>query len=109
MLIASFPDWLSQVGSTVPAMGEVLYEWEGKLLLPPLVRTSRGWAQQQPPPCGCGSQSSLQGWTACSCRDDTVGPGHTTWICRECDKRTAVGCLGQRGLGPMESYGCRTR
>lgn len=87
-------------------MGEVMYEIEGKLLLPPLVRTAHGWSEQGPPRCECGSWRFLNGWLACSCRVDTYGPGHRLWSCRECDKRTAVGCLGDTGLGPMESYGC---
>ena len=89
-------------------MGEVMHEYNGKLLFPPLVRTPQGWAEQQPPRCACGSARNLIGWTACSCRSDTGAPGHRTWTCRDCGLSTAVGCLGPAGLGPMESYGCRT-
>lgn len=51
-----------------------MYEIEGKLLLPPLVRTIHGWAEQGPPPWECGSRRFLNGWLTCSCRVD--------WDCR---------------------------
>lgn len=88
-------------------MADVLCEWEGKLLLPPLVRRpAGGWVEQGPPRCTCGSTRFLVGWLACGCRDDVVGPGHRTWTCRDCDARMAVGCRGQTGFGPIEGYGC---
>jgi hypothetical protein len=86
----------------------MLHEVGGKRVLPPLVRSSAGWAEQGPTRCACGGTRFIIGWTACACRTDTLAPGHRTWICRHCEHRTAVGCLGPAGPGPMESYGCRT-
>lgn len=89
-------------------MPEVLYEYGGKLLIPPLMRSPEGWAEQMPPSCGCGCSRALVGWTACGCRTDRLAPGHRTWECRANGNLARLGCLGAEGLGPMESYGCRT-
>src|SRR5699024_113530 len=64
-----------------------------------------GWAEEQPAMCPCGGERFLIGWAACSCRTDTLAPGHRTWECLACRRRTALGCLGPAGLGPMQSYG----
>lgn len=77
-------------------------------VIPPLVRTAQGWAEQQPSDCSCGSRRFLVGWTACSCRRDTLAPGHRTWECQQCHRREVLGCLGAAGPGPIEGYGCRT-
>lgn len=88
-------------------MPKVLHEYGGKLLIPPLMRSPEGWAEQTPPSCECGSSRALIGWTACGCRTDTLAPGHRTWECRACGNVALLGCLGAEELGPMESYGCR--
>lgn len=90
------------------AMAERMTESEGLQVIPALLRTREGWAEEQPSVCACGSEQFLIGWTACSCRTDTISPGHRTWECLACSRCTALGCLGPAGLGPMESYGCRT-
>lgn len=87
-------------------IGEELTELEGKKLIPPLVPTADGWAEPRPGPCSCGSDRMLVGWTACSCRNDTVTPGHRTWECTTCGQRFALGCQGSADPGPMEAYGC---
>lgn len=98
---------LSALVRTLCVMDQVLDEVGGKLLLPPLVRVPGGWAEQGPEPCSCGGLGYLVGWVACSCRSDTLAPGHRTWQCAGCATLTRVGCLGLAGQGPMESYGCR--
>src|SRR5699024_776442 len=89
------------------SMPDVLHEFEGKFLIPPLVRVAGGWAEQQPPPCACGSGRALIGWTSCGCRVDVLAPGHRTWECVDCGRYVALGCHGSAGPGPMESYGGR--
>ena len=87
---------------------DMITEYQGLQVIPPLIHTAQGWAEQQPMTCSCGSVQFLIGWTACSCRTDTVAPGHRTWECRACGHRSVLGCLGKAGPGPMDSYGCRT-
>src|SRR5690625_6074153 len=56
-------------------MGATLTEWDGQLIVPPLIRTPRGWIEQAPSRCeNCGGDSILIGWTACACRTDTLAP-----------------------------------
>lgn len=89
-------------------MGETLHELNGRVLLPPLIRTPAGWVEVRPVQCAqCDGRRLLIGWTSCSCRTDTSMGGHRTWTCRGCGQTEHVGCLGEReGQGPMESYGC---
>ena len=89
-------------------MADHITEFNGLQVIPPLHRTSEGWAEEQPLTCTCGGEWFLIGWTACSCRTDTFAPGHRTWECRACGRSAALGCLGPAVLGPMEGYGCRT-
>jgi len=89
-------------------MAERITEFEGLQVIPSLHRTPEGWAEERPETCPCGGEQFLIGWAACACRTDTLAPGHRTWECLECGRRTALGCLGPAGLGPMQSYGCRT-
>ena len=108
---AHVPGTPSSMSDPVPtvsgmAIGDELTELEGKKLIPSLVRTSDGWAERRPGPCACGSSRALVGWAACSCRNDTVAPGHRTWECATCGHRVALGCLGSVDPGPMEAYGC---
>ena len=90
------------------SMAESITEFEGLQVIPPLYRTPEGWAEERPAACACGEERFLIGWAACACRTDTFAPGHRTWECLACSRRTALGCLGSAGLGPMQSYGCRT-
>jgi len=79
--------------------GEMIHEYDGLKVIPPLLRTADGWVQQRPTPCPqCGADEHLVGWLACGCRSDTLAPGHRTWICRRCDHRRALGCFGE-GFG----------
>lgn len=74
-------------------IGETIHEYDGLQVIPPLTRTAAGWVQQSPTPCPeCGGTTHLVGWHACMCRDDTLAPGHRTWICRNCDHRRLLGC-----------------
>lgn len=79
------------------------------LAIPPLVRTSEGWAERGPERCSCGSTRFLVGWTACSCRTGTLGPGHRTWECQQCGRRVVLGCLEAPVMGPLDEYGCAQR
>ncbi|GAB4097668.1 hypothetical protein GCM10028787_31430 [Brachybacterium horti] len=90
-------------------MEKVIEEYGGMRLIPPLVRSAEGWAEQRPRECACGSRRFLVGWMACSCRTDTLGPGHRTWECRECGRRELLGCLELPELGPLDEYGCSQR
>lgn len=75
-------------------MSETIHEYDGLRVIPPLTRTAAGWMQQPPTPClQCGAVEHLVGWHACSCRSDTLAPGHRTWICQRCDHRRVLGCL----------------
>lgn len=89
-------------------MGALLTELDGLAIVPPLIRTPHGWTEQSPVRCGsCEGTRFLIGSTACSCRTDTLAPGHRTWTCRECGQHERVGCLGAGAQrGPMEEYGC---
>lgn len=90
-------------------MGATLTEWDGQLIVPPLIRTPRGWIEQAPSRCeNCGGDSILIGWTACACRTDTLAPGHRTWTCQKCGQHERVSCLDASAQrGPMDEYGCR--
>lgn len=77
-------------------LGEILHEHNGKRVIPPLIRTPDGLAEQQPTPCPrCGAAEHLVGWHACNCRSDALMGGHRTWICKACDHRQSLGCLGE--------------
>ncbi len=93
--------------SSIP-IGESLLELDGLAIVPALIRAPGGWIEQSPVSCGsCEGTRFLIGWAACSCRSDTLAPGHRTWECRECGQHERVGCLGAGGQrGPMEEYGC---
>lgn len=76
--------------------GEVLSEYGGKKIIPPLTRVEQGWAEQTPTPCTvCGAGEHLIGWLACACRHDTLMGGHRTWSCQHCGHRRVLGCLGE--------------
>ncbi|GAB4097801.1 hypothetical protein GCM10028787_32760 [Brachybacterium horti] len=90
--------------------GVKLTELDGRTILPPLIRTPRGWAERPPSRCGaCEGTQLLVGWTACACRTDTLAPGHRTWTCQTCGQHDRLGCLDATSQArPMQEYGCRS-
>lgn len=91
-------------------LGPILTELDGRTLIPPLVRTRDGWAEQAPAQCSaCRGSQLLVGWTSCACRTDALAPGHRTWTCRTCGHRERAGCLDAAAQrGPLEEYGCHS-
>lgn len=83
-------------------LDEILHEHGGLQIIPPLIRTRYGWAEQSPTPCPqCGATEHLVGWHACMRRDDTLAPGHRTWCCQCCDHSRILGCIADpAGLTP---------
>ena len=66
-------------------MGGTLTEIGGLAIVPALIRTPHGWIEQAPNRCGsCKGTRLLIGWTACSCRSDTLctdtEPGNATTV-----------------------------
>ena len=100
---------MSAEGSTVCGVENVIAELAGLRLIPPLVRSTEGWVEQRPIQCSCGNGRFLVGWMACSCRTDTLGPGHRTWECQQCGRRAVLGCLEAPVMGPLDEYGCAER
>ncbi|GAB4097771.1 hypothetical protein GCM10028787_32460 [Brachybacterium horti] len=100
---------MSAGDSRVRGVENVIAEYEGLRLIPPLVRTAQGWAERRSSECSCGGRRFLVGWTACSCRTDTLGPGHRTWECQQCGRRAVLGCLEAPVMGPLDEYGCAER